>query len=276
MLESIISPGTAERSPWDMVLLGFLVSSVAVWMALLLSEYINAEPSIIALAITVMALAPLIHRLIVLEEREEESPHRDSLFGFITRHMDVVAVYAFLFVGLVLSFAFWYAAIPIPDYFTAQEVAIDSIQSQVATESTGHAVSASSPQEREQLFSFVRGNNLRIMLFCFLASFLFGAGALWLISWNASVLGVFIGFQIRQNIMTGILTPFALSPWAIPEITGFLTAGVAGGMVSAAVARHHFKSERFWLTIFDSALLMLFSLFLIFLAAYIEVYIPRT
>jgi hypothetical protein len=73
MLESIISPKTAERDPWDMVILAFFIVSVSLPLGYLLSEYIPADPSILTLAIIVMALAPLMHRVLEIEECEEES-----------------------------------------------------------------------------------------------------------------------------------------------------------------------------------------------------------
>lgn len=107
MLESIISPRTAERSPWDMVILGFLIASVSIWVGFYLSDYINAPTSILTLVVTVMALAPLMHRVLVLEEEQEEKAYHNSVWGFVTRHLDVIGMYSFLFIGLLAAFSFW-------------------------------------------------------------------------------------------------------------------------------------------------------------------------
>ncbi len=286
MLESIISPGTAERKPWDMIILGFIISSVALWLGFYLAEYIPASPSILVLVITVMALAPLMHRVFVIEEIEEEEAKHNSVWGFITRHTDIISLYSFLFIGLLISFSFWYVFLPyeagnIPsgdEIFSLQASTISSLQKQISGGATGMAV-----EENSRSANFVRlfNNNLRVMIFCFLASFLFGAGALWIMAWNASTIGVFIGNKIKTVIVTGTSPVEAyaagfpqyslgIALWAIPEVLAYLIAAIAGGIVSIAIVRHHFKSEKFWLAVFDGVFFMIIASFLVILGAYIE------
>ncbi len=295
MLESIISPGTAERKPWDMALLGFVVASVSIWLGHYLSPFIPGSPSMLGLAVAVIALAPLLHRVIVIEELEEETARLGSPTGFITRHIDVIGMYAFLFLGLLAAFSFWYVvlpyeadgAIPSGSDFSVQESAIGSLQRQITGRAAGNPVEEGprvtdepSPGNRKRAFFNLFDNNMRVMVLCFFASFLFGAGAIWLIAWNASTIGVFIGGLIKTK-MAGFsaLEAYAIgfpyyslsiALWAIPEILAYLVAGVAGGIISVAVARHHFRSERFWLTVFDALLFLLIAVFLVFIGAYIE------
>ena len=290
MLESIISPGTAERKPWDMTILGFVIASVAVWLGYYLAGYMLVPASMVVLAVAIIALAPLMHRVIVIEEWEEEACCHGSLTGFITRHIDVIGMYSFLFVGLLAAFSFWYVVLPyeadgMPSgstVFGVQESAITGLQQHI----TGRALEAAKsgmpedPATVSNRFTLLYENNMRIMLFCFLASFLFGAGAIWLIAWNASTIGVFIGSLIRTELFPvspvyAYLIGFpyyslSIALWAIPEILAYLVAGIAGGIVSVAVARHHFRSERFWLTVFDGMLFMIIAALLVFLGAYIE------
>lgn len=268
MLESVISPGTAERNPWDMAILGFAVSSFAVWAGFYLSEIIAAPASMLALAIAVMALAPLIYRVLAIEEEKEELASHKSPAGFITRHLDVIGVYSFLFIGLLLSSAFWYVALPYESSEFPSSSAVFGVQrstiSVVREQITGNAV------EEQAYFQRLFENNMRVMWLCFLASVLFGAGALWLITWNASVIGVFVGSKIQQDLLAGLGFPLGMSLWAVPEVLAYLVAAFAGGIVSVAVTRHHFKSEKFWLTILDAGLFMLIAAFLVFTGAYIE------
>ncbi len=289
MLESVISPGTAERKPWDMAILGFVITSVAILLGYYLSIFLGAPSSMIVLAVIVMALAPIMHRIIVIEEWEEEACCLGSPTGFITRHLDVIGMYSFLFIGLMAAFSFWYLALPYEaagapesgEIFGIQESAITGLQQQITREGahiSGAAVSqAISAQDK---FTRLYSNNMKVMLFCFLASFLFGAGAIWLIAWNASTIGVFIGGIIKTNLagmspIQAYLMGFpyyslSIALWAIPEILAYLTAGIAGGIISVAIARHHFRTERFWMTVFDALLFMIISAFLVFFGAYIE------
>jgi len=290
MLESIISPGTAERKPWDMILLGFIIASISVWLGYYLAGYMQAPASMLVLAVAVMALAPLMHRVIIMEEWEEEAYCTGKLTGFVTRHIDVISMYSFLFVGLLVAFSFWYVVLPYEadgmpsgsEVFGIQDAAITGLQQQItgrAIEGAPNAAAQAVAVESNKL-TRLYSNNMKIMLFCFFASFLFGAGAIWLIAWNASTIGVFIGGLIRAEMAStspiqAYLTGFpyyslSIALWAIPEVLAYLVAGIAGGIVSVAVARHHFKSERFWLTVFDGMLFMIIAAFLVFLGAYVE------
>lgn len=296
MLESILSPGKAERNPWDVAILGFIIASAAVWVSYFLSDYISADQSMLVLALTVMALAPLIYRVLSIEEEKEESASHESLIGFVTRHFDAVCLYCFLFVGLLAAFSFWYVMLPyestsmpsVSGVFGLQDSAISSLRQQItgqqADQVTGQATGTECDLRQEAMriehFNRLSTNNLKVMAFCFFASFLFGAGALWLIAWNASVIGVFIGSLIKVKLASlSTLQAYAvgfpmyslsIALWAIPEVLAYLVAAMAGGIVSVAVARHHFTSERFWLTLFDAALFLLISFFLVILGAYVE------
>jgi hypothetical protein len=283
MLESILSPGRAERDPWDMIALGFIVSSVAIWAGHYMAAFIPADPSMLALAVTVMVLSPLIYRVLVLEEEKDEKEVHGSPIGFALRHWDVITVYAFLFIGLLASFSFWYLMLPASsnsmpssgEIFGLQESAITGVQQKVSGHATGLEQHADS-----SVFLKITSNNLFILFICFLASFMFGAGGLWLLTWNASVWGVHIGVLTKTTFAH--LDPFgayfagfplyslSLSLWAIPEGLAYIVAAIAGGIVSVAVSRHHFRSEKFWLTIFDAGFLLLISFFLVILGAYVE------
>jgi len=281
MFESIISPRTAERDPWDMIAFGFIVCSLAVWMGFYLSRVIPAPGSMLSLAVAVIAMAPLIYRILLIEEEKEELASHNYFWGFITRHTDVIMVYSCLFIGILICFAFWYTVLPAQsdvmpsssEIFGIQESTIPGVKEQVsggAVEQNSGVDDAPSPEQRSVYFQRLFDNNMKVMLLCFLSSVLFGAGALWLITWNASVIGVFIGSEIQKNLLHGLATPFGMSLWAIPEVLGFLVASIAGGILAVAVSRHHFKSEKFWLTSFDAGFFLLIAMFLIILGAYIE------
>jgi uncharacterized membrane protein SpoIIM required for sporulation len=53
----------------------------------------------------------------------------------------------------------------------------------------------------------------------------------------------------------------------------FFTAGLAGGIISVAVIRHHILTKKAHNIILDSWLLILLSVGLLFFAALVEVYV---
>jgi uncharacterized membrane protein SpoIIM required for sporulation len=59
----------------------------------------------------------------------------------------------------------------------------------------------------------------------------------------------------------------------IPEILAYFIGGLAAGIVSIAVIRHDFKSDKFRHILLDSADLILLSLGVLIVAALIEVFI---
>ncbi len=322
MLESIISPGTAEKDPWDMAILGFIIASVSVWVGYYLADYITAPASILTLVVAVMAVAPLVQRVLAIEEEKDERACSARVKGVLARHVDVIGAYSFLFIGLLVAFSLWYVILPyhadgIPsgaEVFSLQNATIGSLQKQINTghavgypegagysegagypEGTGYAIAdgaagaASCPQPaqaeadaRQKGFVRLYSNNMRVMLFCFLASFLFGAGALWILTWNASVIAVFIGNKIKAGIASSGGDPLhayatgfpvyslGIALWAIPEVLAYLVAAIGGGIISVAVMKHHFRSEAFWLTVFDGTFFMIIAAFLVVLGAYVE------
>ena len=133
--------------------------------------------------------------------------------------------------------------------------------------------------------SFIRSyyffSNLQLLFFIFLTSFIFGAGALFVLVWNASIIGVFIGEVAHRLILllsfghmkayfTALpVSLFRLILHGIPEFLGFFISAFAGGMISVAVIRHGF-TRRSLKIIVDGAALFGVSVVLIFIAAFLE------
>ena len=59
----------------------------------------------------------------------------------------------------------------------------------------------------------------------------------------------------------------------ILEILAYFVAGLAGGIISSAVIRHDFGTKKYEKIILDSAVLLLISVVMIVVAAFLEVYV---
>jgi uncharacterized membrane protein SpoIIM required for sporulation len=112
---------------------------------------------------------------------------------------------------------------------------------------------------------------MQVMFFSFLFSLVFGAGAIFIIVWNASILGVYIG-QLAEALWHIPIVGLSFLPHGIPEIGAYLCAGLAGGIVSAMLLRKNTKHVK-EVVLFDCAKLLMLGTFLVFIAAAIEVYI---
>jgi len=103
---------------------------------------------------------------------------------------------------------------------------------------------------------------------------IFGAGAIFILAWNASVISAAIGIFTKGQI-SGI--PLGLGRYmfihGLPEIAAYFIAALAGGILSTAFIKHDTKSEKFWTIIQDSLNLVIIAIAILFLAALMEVFI---
>jgi uncharacterized membrane protein SpoIIM required for sporulation len=121
-----------------------------------------------------------------------------------------------------------------------------------------------------------------------LFSFLYGAGAIFILMWNASVVGTAIGNFIRTEV-AALANQVASSLGAyfsvvsiglfkyvihgFPEILAYFIAALAGGIISIAIINHDFSTRKFEHIILDSADLLMLSIFVLFVAAVLEVFV---
>ena len=276
VLESLISPFKAEKKPWELFFLGFLYSSIALFLAnWIFKEY----ASLIMVFLTVVASLPLMVNSLKREEKKDFIYEDES--RLIKEHSKTIFFITFLFLGFVASFVTWYVILPnsfVQSTFQTQTLTIQSINSQV----TGNYSAA-------KTFLLIFLNNLKVLIFCILFSFLYGAGAIFILTWNASVIATAIGNYIRTNLVKitsqvglqkiashfqiislGLLRYFI---HGIPEMSAYFIAGLAGGIISVAVIRENFGTRRFEKIILDSSDLILLAVFVLFIAALIEILI---
>ena len=181
VLESLITPITAEKKPWRMFFFGFLFSS----LALVLSLWVfRTYASLLMVVFTVIACLPFIVRILKLEE-EKDIKINDEIV-LLKEHSKAIAVLTFLFLGMVISFALWFVVMPsslTAEVYYSQMQTISSINTQVAANYVNSF----------ETFTNILFNNLRVLSFCILFSFIYGAGAIFILTWNASVIGAAIG-----------------------------------------------------------------------------------
>jgi len=121
-------------------------------------------------------------------------------------------------------------------------------------------------------------NNMRVLVFSFVLSFLFGAGAIFVLTWNSSVISVAIGELLIKNLSIQKLTIFAAMisfgrylVHGIPELIAYLVAMVAGLIISLGVIRYDLNSREFRRLLIASIDLVILSLIILIFAAVIEV-----
>ena len=130
---------------------------------------------------------------------------------------------------------------------------------------------------------------MKVLAFSILFSFIYGAGAIFILAWNATVIGAAMGNFIRANI-SAYSSSFGLfqagnyfhvvslgllkySIHGIPEIAAYFYGGLAGGVISVALIRGHFRTEKFSRVMVDFSELVLIAVGFLIAAAFLEVYL---
>ena len=247
MLESLLEAEKAEKSPWKVLFIAIAIGAVAIALAAIIGG--GNESGHLVVAFACIAAAPMMVRVIHIEERADTQPwFSKSEIGLLMRHGDMFAVYAFYFIGIIIITSLFFTVFP-PDVmgqvFANQVKELGAIN---ALHGTAHAVGACG-------FMCLIENNLGVLGLVMLFSFMFGAGAVYIITWNASVVGVLVGTIAKQHAASGggslilaylVALPYSLIsifPHGVFEIGGYFLGGLASGMLGAAMIRSDYKNR---------------------------------
>lgn len=280
MLEMLINPRKAERKPWELFFVGLFYASIS----LLLVNWIFAKDFVLAryagilvVTFTVMFSMPFIYYTIRLEESKIKK--NLGMFALLREHRRAIYAFLWLFLGFVVAFAFWYTFLTSSQSFRAQietyclinrPASFNECVSQYGikdfTSPSGFATS------KDRLF-LIFTNNMYVLLFTLIFSLIFGAGVIFILAWNASVIAAAIGIFTKSEL--GVL-PVGLVRYmihGIPEIASYFIVALAGGLVSVAIIRHETGTSRFWEILQDSLNLIILAVIVLFIAALVEVFV---
>ncbi len=276
VLESLMTPLDAEKRPWQMFFLGILFALVGFGFSLWIFE---EQSSLVMVFLIVMASIPIVFNTMRLEERKDELEYKEG--ELLKEHAKALSLFMFLFAGFVVANTVVYVFAPeekLASLFATQTDAILDINTRVS----GSVVS---PSALPVIFM----NNLKVLIFCILFAFVYGVGAIFILVWNATVIGVALGDFIRSELSTiansfGYVTAsdyfntislgvLRYATHGVFEILAYFIAGLAGGIISISVVRHNFGTAKFDKILLDVAGLLLISFIVLFLGAVVEVYI---
>ncbi|MEK6934309.1 MAG: stage II sporulation protein M, partial [Nanoarchaeota archaeon] len=265
-----------------------LYASVALFLGLWIFKN---QASLVLVFLTVMASFPLIWSTVKLEEKK--SRFLEGSLKILKTHSRALFAFIFLFFGFVVAFSAWYLILPEPTVQSTFHSQIETIRSINGNIFGTPIIQSNTPIDtnfnKSGIFMQIFSNNIKVLLFCIFFSFFYGAGAIFILTWNASVIGTAIGNYIRTNIASiavdsgflkigsylGIyslgLLRYAIH--GIPEILSYFTAGLAGGIISVAIIKHDLDSKYFRKIMLDSVDLIIASILLVFIAGLLEVYI---
>ncbi len=268
MLKILFSPEKAERHPIEVFFLGLIYSSISILFAVwVFPDY----ASIAMIFLTVFSCLYLIQSAIRVEEKKDLKNKSEK--WLLKEHSHIIIFLLFLFLGFVISFTLWAFFLPVDKevaLFETQKTIVEGIKTAVSGfESTGNFISSSN-------LMMILGNNMKVLLVSLAFAFFYGAGAIYVLVWNASVMGFVIG-NLAKNTLGLSSLPITFTKYfvhGIPEMLAYLIVAVAGGILYFAFIRGDLSEKNKRKKILsDVLLLILLSILILVIAAAIEVYI---
>ncbi len=281
MFEMLINPAKAERKPWEMFFVGTFYASISILLVewIFKNDPVLREVSgILVVSFTVMFSIPFMFYMFRIEETKSSQENRSS-FELIKEHRKALWAFLWLFTGFVIGFSFWYILLPTTDALDQQLMTYCQINrpndvKACATSFTSERESVLVPfaTNKERMF-LIFANNIYVLIFTLVFSLLFGAGVIFVLAWNASVIAAAIAIFTRSDLN---YLPVALLRYfvhGIPEIGSYFVAALAGGIISFAIIRRDIGTERFWKVLQDSLNLIILAVIILFVAALLEVFV---
>lgn len=279
MIEMFVKPKRAERKPWELFFIGLLYSSVA----LLLVSFVFAKDSVLSqyggilvVTFTVLCCWPFMYYIVKLEEGKDVEITKEG--KLVKEHWKALVAMIWLFLGLVVGFSIWYLAFPEQTHnsFNAQiEVfcAINSPQNYEGCLANNGISALTGKVTATNLVMNIFANNVYVLMFTLFFSLAFGAGAIFILVWNASVIGAAVGMFAKSQFVNLPLGLLRYMFHGIPEIAAYFIAALAGGIISVAVIRKDMEGDRKWNILQDALVLLIIAIIILFLSALLEVYI---
>lgn len=278
MIEALVNPRKTEESSWRMFLVGIVYASLSTLLVYwffagdaVLSNY----SGIIVVTFSVMFSIPFMYYLINREEVQDETA--TGILSVWKIHKDAVYAFMGLFFGFIIAFSFWYAVLHNPSLFNAQIETYCTINSpgnmgNCISQYSFNGTSTGAATSDLRLWSII-SNNLYVMIFTLIFSLIFGAGAIFILAWNASVIAAAIGAFTQYNIEE---IPIGIARYmihGIPEIGAYFITALAGGIFGVGIIRNGVSNERFVHVLENTFILLFIAIILLVVGAVIEVYL---
>ena len=267
VFELLINPKKAEGKPWELFFLGFAYSVLGLIIGYII---FRSYVSLVMVVLAVIASVPFMHSLISREERRDVVIEDEK--KVLKAHMKSVEMFAFLFLGFLVGYVVSYVLLP-------SEVAVKTFSTQINTIMAVKGAAAGNFFSSMNMLSVIFFNNVKILFFCILFSFFYGAGAIFILTWNASVMAAAIGSFISNGLKHAHALQVTASGFmryllhGLPEIIAYFVGALAGGIISIAIIRHEFRGEKFNRIMKDALDLIFIAIALLLVAGLIEVFL---
>lgn len=281
MLESIMNPRKSERGPWKMFFVGIVYASLSL---LLVHWFFGSDPTLsnasgmMVVLFCIMFSLPYMYFIIKREEQEDEEG--EGLFYVWKVHKDAIYSLMWLFLGFIIAFSFWHIILQDSNLLNFQIQTYCQINNPSNVESCisqysfdGMNSVGTGAATKEMRFLSILENNVYVMIFTLIFSLIFGAGAIFILVWNASVISAAVGIFTKYKIID---LPLGLARYMIhgfPEIAAYFITALAGGIFGVGILRHGWRDRRTLRVIENAVILLFIAIIVLVLAGIIEVYL---
>lgn len=257
VLEKLITVKDALRDPYWIFIASGIISTVSLFISFIVF------PSSVGLMTTFLitiASTPFILNLSRYEEAKEERELKEEDFAslsFFEKHKEILKIYTAFFLGMIVSFTIIFMILP-------ESIVLKLFEDQI------NEINWIRGSFLGGTFGKIVFNNLGVLLVSFLFSFLYGAGAIFILAWNASVLATAIGLTAK-SLGGMIALPLAVMvyfPHGSLELIAYFIGAIAGSLVSVALTKR--RKERIGIILKDSFYLLLIAAIIILIAGAIE------
>ena len=207
MLEMLINPKRADRESWEMFFIGLFYASLSI----LLVNWIFSQDAvlfkysgILVVTFTVMFSMPFMYYSI--KNQEEKNIQTEGHLKILKEHGKALMSFMWLLLGFVVAFSFWYITLSSTQSFRAQietycminrpanfEECVTQYGVKGVTKTTAFLTA------KEKIVS-IFANNIYVLIFTLVFSLIFGAGAIFVLAWNASVIAAAVGIFSRSSL----------------------------------------------------------------------------
>ena len=267
VLEHIFPEDWLESKGIFSFILGIGYSIVGMVIA---SVLFPSDPALVSVAITSMLLLPELYKIFSIEERSERLEKKVGFKALWRDDVAVVRVYVFLFLGILLTYSI--GTILLPSYQT-NNLFREQLEIRFGQGFSGNAIAFTNG-----MFTDILSNNFLVLMACFIMALLTGDGAIFLISWNASVWGSIFGitaksaatFSGQDSFYLFLIVMLVVFPHMILEAIAYFLAAISGSIISKDVLLEGFASDRFFEVFGFNLYLLLFGIIFLVLGAAVE------
>lgn len=266
VLEHLFPEDWLEKKARYGFLLGVGYSIIGIAIAKILFP---SDPALVAVAFTALLILPELNKLFSIEERREEHEKKFSIKKLFKDNKDFIKIYLFIALGIFIVYAI--GSLVLPEFQINQ-----LFREQLEMRGAGGAAVFT-----DSMFWHILINNWWVLLACFVLALLTGDGAIFLITWNASMWGTIFGITAKNAAAYANANPFwylflvllIVLPHAILEISSYIVAAISGGVISKDVLLEKFESARFNKVFKYNLWLLIIAILILILGAVVETYV---